>query len=127
MLAEAGETNHLHEAERALIHFLRPEAPQHFYTEADIAVHVPPRQQTGLLEHDRTIFTGAGDHLVVKANASCSSGQKPCHQIEQSGFAAAARRRRLRARPCRVVEHTEMRDPLALRPVAAAILPRHQG
>src|SRR5262249_55454127 len=83
-MLEAGERDQLNELQGAPTSLLAPD-PVTFQTVGDVTEHSPPREERGVLEHQRAVPSGAGDSLTVYGNAAFEIPQEPRHRVEDAG------------------------------------------
>src|SRR5215831_6044419 len=69
MMLEAGKADHLDEMRRALLGLARADV-EALQSIADIVEHRPPRQQRGILEHDRAVGPRLRHHAAVDQDAA---------------------------------------------------------
>jgi hypothetical protein len=90
MMLEAGEADHLDETRRALLGLARADL-EALQSIADIVEHRPPRQQRGILEHDRAVRPRLRHHPAVDQDAARARGDQTVDDREERGLAAPGR------------------------------------
>src|SRR5215470_6260425 len=88
MMLEAGKADHLDEMRRALLGLARADV-EALQSVADIVQHRPPRQQRGILEHDRAVGPRLRHHAAVDQDAARARGNQAVDHREEHGLAAA--------------------------------------
>ena len=88
---EAAEPDQLDEVVGALAHGCPVEPLVHLHAVAHVAGDGPPREEAGVLEHDRPVHAGAVHASAVDGHRAHLVVEKTGHDVEECRLAAAAR------------------------------------